>query len=74
MRTMMLITLVTLITVAAAKADTIDVKVKSFITNEATKIKTYQKEQWENGKEQNAKNWAKIKSLFTKVKNNVTQD
>jgi len=72
MRTMMLITLVTLITVAAAKADTVDVK--SFITNEATKIKTYQKEQWENGKEQTAKNWAKIKALFTKVKTNVTQD
>ena len=71
---MMLLTLVTLITMAAANADTVDVKVKNFITNEVVKIKTYQQEQWENGKEQNAKNWAKIKSFFTKVKTNVTQD
>ena len=71
---MMLLTLVTLITMAAANADTVDVKVKNFITNEVVKIKTYQQEQWENGKEQNAKNWAKIKSFFTKVKDSVTQD
>ena len=71
---MMLITLVTLITVAAAKADTVDVKVKNWLTNEITKIKTYQAEQWEIGKQQNANNIAKIKKFFTTVKDNVTQD
>ena len=75
MRTMMLITIITLMTVALAKAEeTIDVKVKNFITTEINDIKEYQKTQWQKGKEQNAKNWETIKSFFVKVKNNVTQD
>jgi len=58
-----------------AKSDeTIDTKVKNYIVNEVNDIKEYQKASWQEGKEQNAKNWAMIKNLFTKVKNNVTQD
>ena len=46
----------------------------NWLTNEKNDIVEYQKENWQKGKEQNAKNWAYIKSLFTKVKNNVTQN
>jgi protein-disulfide isomerase-like protein with CxxC motif len=75
MRTMMLITILVLMTTMMAKAEeTIDTKVKNFVVNEWTDIKEYQKVQWQAGKEQNAKNWKTIKSFFTKVKNNVTQD
>jgi protein-disulfide isomerase-like protein with CxxC motif len=75
MRTMMLITILVLMTTMMAKAEeTIDTKVKNFVVNEWTDIKEYQKVQWQAGKEQNAKNWETIKSFFTKVKNNVTQD
>ena len=75
MRTMMLITILVLMTTMMAKAEeTIDIKVKNFVINEWTDIKEYQKTQWEAGKEQNAKNWESIKSFFTKVKNNVTQN
>jgi len=75
MRTMMLITILVLMTTMMAKAEeTIDTKVKNFVVNEWTDIKEYQKTQWEAGKEQNAKNWESIKSFFTKVKNNVTQN
>ncbi len=49
--------------------ETIDVKVKNYIVNEVNDIKEYQKASWQEGKEQNAKNWAKIKSLFIKVTN-----
>ena len=48
--------------------------VTNWITTEKDKIVEYQKNSWESGKEQNAKNWVKIKNLFTKVKNNVTQN
>ena len=48
--------------------------VTTWITTEKNKIVEYQKNSWESGKEQNAKNWVKIKNLFTKVKNNVTQN
>ena len=75
MRTMMLITIVTLVTMGIAKSEeTMDVKVKNYIANEWSEIKEFQQTSWQAGKEQNAKNWAKVKSLFTKVKNNVTQD
>jgi len=75
MKTMMMITIVVLMTMTMAKSDeTIDTKVKTFIVNEVNDIKEYQKTSWQKGKEQNAKNWAKIKALFTKVKDNDTQD
>ncbi len=75
MRTMMMITIAVLMTMTMVKSDeTIDVKVKNYIVNEVNDIKEYQKIQWEQGKQQNANNWAMIKNLFTKVKNNVTQD
>jgi len=75
MKTMMLLTIITLMTMAIAKSEeTIDTKVKNFVVNEWTDIKEYQKTQWQKGKEQNAKNWETIKSFFNKVKNNVTQN
>jgi len=70
MRTMMLITILVLMTTMMAKAN----PVTSWIENEKNKIAEYQKSSWEQGKEQNAANWAKIKSFFTKVKDNVTQN
>ena len=48
--------------------------VSNWATNEWVEIKEYQKASWQAGKEQNAKNWSKIKALFTKVKDNATQD
>ena len=75
MKTMMMITIAVLMTMTMAKSDeTIDTKVKTFIVNEVNEIKEYQKASWQKGKEQNAKNWTKIKNLFNKVKDNVTQD
>jgi len=75
MRTMMLLTIITLLTMAIAKSEeTINTKVKNFIVNEWTDVKEYQKTQWQKGKEQNAKNLETIKSFFNKVKNNVTQN
>jgi len=47
---------------------------KDHLKNEWVDIKEYQANARIEGKEQNARNWAKIKSLFTKVKDNVTQD
>ena len=68
MRTMMLITIVTLVTMGIAKSEeTMDVKVKNYIQNEWTEIKEYQQASWQAGKEQNAKNVAKIKSFFTNL-------
>ena len=75
MKTMMLLTIITLLTMAIAKSEeTIDTKVKNFVVNEWTEIKEFQKANWQKGKEQNAKNWETIKSFFNKVKNNVTQN
>jgi hypothetical protein len=75
MKTMMMLTIAVLMTMTMAKSDeTIDTKVKNYIVNEVNDIKEYQKASWQEGKEQNAKNWAMIKNLFNKVKNNVTQD
>ena len=68
MRTMMLITILVLMTTMMAKAEeTIDTKVKNFVVNEWTDIKEYQKASWQAGKEQNAKNLAKIKSFFANL-------
>jgi len=76
MRTMMMLTIITLMTMAIAKSEeaTIDTKVKNYIVNEWNDIKEYQKINWQKGKEQTANNWNTIKSFFIKVKNNVTQD
>ena len=70
MRTMMLITILVLMTTMMAKAN----PVTTWVENEKNKIAEYQKSSWEQGKEQNAANWAKIKSFFTKVKDNATQN
>ena len=65
MRTMMLLTIITLMTMAIAKSEeTIDTKVKNYIVKEWNDIKEFQKAEWEEGKKQNAKNWSKIKSLL----------
>jgi len=75
MKTMMMITIAVLMTMTMAKSDeTIDTKVKNYIVKEWTDTKEFQKASWQKGKEQNVKNWLKIKNLFNKVKNNVTQD
>jgi hypothetical protein len=71
MRTMMLLTIITLMTMAIAKSEeTIDTKVKNYIVKEWTDIKEYQKVNWQKGKEQNAKNLETIKSFFNKLTNN----
>ena len=66
MRTMMLLTIITLMTMAIAKSEevTMDQKVKNYIVKEWKDIKEFQKAGWEEGKKQNAKNWSKIKSLL----------
>jgi len=71
MKTMMMLTIAVLLTMTMAKSEeTIDVKVKNYIVNEWTDIKEYQKASWQAGKEQNAKNIAKIKSFFTNLTGN----
>lgn len=71
----MMLTILAIMTATMAKSEeTMDTKVKNYIANEWSEIKEFQQASWQAGKEQNAKNWAKVKSLFTKVKNNVTQD
>ena len=71
MRTLMFLTIITLMTMAVAKSeDTIDVKIKNYIVNEYNDIKEYQKVNWQKGKEQNEKNWNTIKSFFTKLTKN----
>ena len=65
MRTMMMITIAVLMTMTMANSDEpINVKVKNYIVNEVNDIKEYQKTQWQKGKEQNANNWNKLKSLL----------
>src|SRR6056300_1550877 len=51
-------------------------KVKNYIVNEWTDIKEYQKASWQAAKEQNGKNWVKIKSFFSNLtgQSNVSQD
>jgi len=63
MRTMMLITILVLMTTMMAKAN----PVTTWIEDEKNKIVEYQKSSWKKGKEQNAANWTKIKSLFTNL-------
>ena len=69
---MMMLTIITLMTMAIAKSEetAIDTKVKNYIVNEWNDIKEYQANAWEQGKEQNAKNWNTIKSFFTNLTNN----
>ena len=65
MRTLMFLTIITLMTMAVAKSeDTIDVKLKNYIVKEWNDIKEFQKAGWEQGKKQNAENWSKIKSFL----------
>ena len=65
MRTMMLLTIITLMTMAIAKSEeTIDTKVKNYIVKEWNDIKEFQKAGWEQGKKQNADNWNKLKSML----------
>jgi hypothetical protein len=65
MRTLMMLTIIAIMSATMAKSDeTIDTKVKNYIVNEVNDIKEYQKASWQKGKEQNAKNWAKIKALL----------
>ena len=40
---------------------------KNHLTYEWSEIKEFQQASWQAGKEQNAKNWAKIKSFFTNL-------
>ena len=71
MRTMMLLTIITLMTMAIAKSEeTIDTKVKNYIVKEWNDIKEFQKAGWEEGKKQNEKNWNTIKSFFTNLTKN----
>ena len=68
MRTMMMLTIAVLLTMTMAKSEeTMDTKVKNYIANEWSEIKEFQQASWQDGKEQNAKNWAKIKSFFTNL-------
>jgi hypothetical protein len=62
-----MLTILAIMATAIAKADTVDVKVKNFIVTEVNDIKEYQQASWQAGKEQNAKNVAKIKSFFTNL-------
>ena len=65
MRTMMMLTIIAIMSATMAKSDEpINVKVKNYIVNEVNDIKEYQKTQWQKGKEQNANNWNKLKSLL----------
>jgi len=66
MRTMMLLTIITLLTMVIAKSEevTMDQKVKNYIVKEWNDIKEFQKAGWEEGKKQNAENWSKLKSLL----------
>lgn len=41
--------------------------IKNWANNEWIEIVEYQKASWEQGKEQNAANWAKIKSFFSNL-------
>lgn len=81
MRTMMLITIVTLITMNMAKSEENKVTPKEFMSSvvavpgtivnhvkgEWSDIKDYQKKSWQKGKEQNAKNLKKVKSFFANL-------
>ena len=64
----MLLSIVAIMTATMAKSEeTMDTKVKNYIVNEWLEIKEFQQASWQDGKEQNAQNWAKIKSFFTNL-------
>ena len=46
----------------------------NWLTNEKNDIVEYQKENWQKGKDQLARNKEQILNLFKKVTNNVTQN
>jgi len=82
MRTMMMITILVLMTTMIAKAEETttltEVKdeavkqvtmLQNHLSNEWVEMKEYQKASWQAGKEQNAKNWSKIKSFFSNLTN-----
>lgn len=46
----------------------------NWLSNEKNDIVEYQKENWQKGKDQLAKNKQQILNLFKKVTNNVTQN
>ena len=70
MRTIMLLSIVAIMTATMAKSEeTMDTKVKNYIANEWSEIKEFQQASWQAGKEQNAKNLAKIKSFFSNLTN-----
>jgi hypothetical protein len=48
---------------------TIDTKVKNFVVSEWNEIKEFQKDNWQDGKDQLARNKEQISNLFLKVQN-----
>jgi hypothetical protein len=66
MRTMMLLTIITLLTMSIAKSEevTMDQKIKNYIVKEWNDTKEFQKAGWESAKQQNKKNWNNLKSLL----------
>jgi len=48
---------------------TIDTKVKNFVVSEWNEIKEFQKDSWQDGKDQLARNKKQINNLFLKVQN-----
>lgn len=48
---------------------TIDTKVKNFVVSEWNEIKEFQKDSWQDGKDQLARNKEQISNLFLKVQN-----
>ena len=48
--------------------------VTNWLTNEKNKIVEYQKTNWQKGKEQTANNWNTIKSFFSKVIKDESQN
>jgi uncharacterized FlgJ-related protein len=86
MKTLMMMTILAIMAATMVKSE--EVK-KDIVTEKVTEtatvirvwvekewidIKEYQKQGWEDGKQQNAKNLKTIKSFFVKVQNYVTQD
>jgi hypothetical protein len=85
MKTLMMMTILAIMAATMVKSE--EVK-KDIVTEKVTEtatvirvwlekewidIKEYQKQGWEDGKEQNARNVKTIKSFFVKVQNYVTQ-
>jgi hypothetical protein len=78
---MMMLTIVVLVTMTMAKSEEKTITVSEFTNtvkqvpsnvsnwaqSEWSDIKEHQKIAWQEGKEQNAKNWSKIKSFFTNL-------